>query len=154
MLVSMANPCYSALDEFGVIPPKIGSHISLESHVNNRPNAASKATKNGVPHKAVVVTGTAEKQYRILLEGILGAVGLNNGKLRLITRFQIESGYVHPSFGQHTCGVARAASDFIDMLPRMMVFHPFDEHTGRAEEDTVVMGRVFNVGKGSNGAAT
>ena len=65
---------------------------------------------------------------------------------------QIKSRHVKSSLGQHARGVAHAASDFIDMLPRVVGFRPFGELTGRAEENAVISCRVL-IWEGSNEVA-
>ena len=49
----MTDPRYPPLAKFLVIPPRIGSHVSQQSNINNCTDTAIAATKNRVPHKVV-----------------------------------------------------------------------------------------------------
>ena len=155
VLVRMADPANPTLGELSEIPPKIGSNVALKADVDHRRDAASETTENGVPNKVVVVTGAAEHHDGTLVERVQCAVGFNYGKkVGCLSGLSVKSRHVKSSLGQHGGHFGYAAADIIYMLPRVVGLHPPEEDTSRAEEDTVVIGRIFLAGKIPNRAVT
>jgi hypothetical protein len=80
----------------------------------------------------------------VLLERVMSAVSFDHVEFGhgRGSRRKVKSRHMHPTLGQHARGAARAAPDFVDVLPSVMGFQPANELSRRAEEYSAISGGV------------